>query len=255
MKTLAMLLAAVLLNACASSPEAARTSSARPQADFKEAARINTELGTAYTRNNDLDLALDKFNRAIEQEPDYAPAHAGVAFVYVRRGDSQRAEEHYRRALKINPDDAGTRNNFGVFLCGQNRGKEAENLFLHAAKDSGYAEPEKAYTNAGVCARKVPDLDKAEAYFRKALELRPEFGEALAQMASLCVERRDYLRARAFLQRYEKVGPPTAQILAMGSQVELALGDKKAAADYATRLKTQFPESEENRTPLPRPAS
>lgn len=246
----------LLISACTTTQDTAPGVIPRPQADFKEAARINTELGTAYTRNGDLDLALDKFNRALDQDPDLASAHAGVAFVYVRRGEPQRAEEHYLKALQLDSHDAATRNNFGVFLCGQNRDREADTLFQQAAGEPRYGEPEKAWTNAGVCARRAPDLDKAERYFRKALDIRPEFAEALAQMASLRAERGDYLHARAFLQRYEKVGPPSAPMLTLGAQIETALGDAAAAAEYDRRLKAQFPPgSEENlRTPT-RPAS
>ncbi|MGQ0502252.1 MAG: type IV pilus biogenesis/stability protein PilW [Panacagrimonas sp.] len=245
----------VLMSACTTTQDNAPGVLRRPQPDFKEAARINTELGTAYTRNGDLDLALDKFDRALDQDPELAAAHAGIAFVYVRRGEPQRAEEHYLRALQLDARDAATRNNFAVFLCGQNRGREADRQFQEAANDPRYGEPEKAWTNAGVCARRVPDLDRAEGYFRKALAIRPEFAEALAQMASLSAERGDYLHARAFLQRYEKVAPPSVQMLALGAQIEHALGDTGAAAEYERRLKAQSPSgSEENPRPSTRPA-
>ncbi|MGQ0529138.1 MAG: type IV pilus biogenesis/stability protein PilW [Panacagrimonas sp.] len=247
-----------LIAACSSTPAQPNLSpipDSRPAADLDEAAKINTDLGVAYARNGDFDVALDKLRRALDQNKNYAPAHQAIAFVYQQRRDVENAERHFKRALQLSPADPNTRNNFGVFLCGQNRYAEAEKLFLQAANTPRYAEPENAYTNAGVCARRIPDLNKAEAHFREALRLKPDAPEALRQLASLLYERRDYARARAFLQRYERVGPPTAATLWMGAKIEFALGDETAAAAYARRLKTDFPDSEESVSLSSRPAS
>lgn len=227
----------------------------RAEPDLQEAARLNTDLGMNYARQGDLDVALDKFNRALEQNGSYAPAHSGIALVYSQRRETEKAETHFKRALQLKSDDPFTRNNFGVFLCSQQRYKEADKQFLEAAEIPGYREPERAYTNAGVCARRVPNLERAELFFREALKLRPEFPEALQQMASLLLERKDYLRARAFLQRYEKVGTPSAQTLWLGAKIEFALGDENAASEYARKLKAQFPESEESQSTQSPPAS
>ncbi|WP_420465190.1 type IV pilus biogenesis/stability protein PilW [Panacagrimonas sp.] len=254
-------LSVVLLCALASAGCARVTTSERAPppprapADMEEAARVNTELGVAYAREGQFDVAQEKLERALQQNGNYAPAHSALAIVYQQRRDPIKAEEHFQRALKLNPRDPHTRNNFGVFLCGQKRVDDAEALFLQAAADPDYREPEAAFTNAGVCARRIPDLDRAERHFREALALKPDFAEALAQMASLYYERKDYLRARAFLQRYERVGPPTAATLWIGAKVEFALGDELAASDYAQRLKSAFPESEEHLNIAPRPAS
>lgn len=218
----------------------------RAEANLLEAARINTELGIDFMRKGQYDAALEKLTRALDQNPDYALAHSSVAFVYSQRGEYGRADKSYKRALQLAPDDPATRNNFGVFLCGQNRRQDAEGVFLQAARNPRYAEPEKAWTNAGVCARGKPDLDKAEQFFREALKARAEFPEALAQLAGMSLERKDYLRARAFVQRYERVGPATPETLWIAAKAEFALGDEAAAAAYAARLRREFPESKES---------
>jgi type IV pilus assembly protein PilF len=227
----------------------------RAEADLVEAARINTALGVDYARKGRFDVALDKLNRAIEQNPAHAPAHAALAFVHTQQGEYTKAEKSYTRALQLAPDDPATRNNFGVFLCSQKRYADAETVLLQAARNPRYSERETALTNAGVCARRIPDLDKAEGYFREALKLRPEFPEALAQLVGITLERRDYLRARAFVQRYEKVGPVTPETLWIAASAETALGDAAAAQTYAERLHKQFPESKESQSLSRSPSS
>lgn len=227
----------------------------RAAPDLKEAARINTDLGINYARNGDFDVALDKFGRALEQDPSHGAAHAGIALVYSQRGETEAAEAHFKRALQLQAGDAFTRNNYGVLLCGQKRYKEAERMFQQAATSVGNRTPESAYTNAGVCAQRVPDLDRAEAYLREALKVKPEYPDALQNLATVYFERGDYPRARSLLQRYEKVGPASASSLWLGAKIEFALGDQSAAANYVQRLQTQFPDSEESTRTLSSPAS
>lgn len=226
----------------------------RSEPDLQEAARLNTQLGLDYMRKGRDELALEKLHRALDQDPNTALAHSSLGFLYARRGDAKTAERHYRRALELD-DNPDARNNFGVFLCGQNRIAEADRYFMEAVGDKRYATPEVAWTNAGVCARRVPDLARAERYFREALKVNGSFPDALSQMAWLSYQQKNFLGARAFLQRYQLVGPPTPETLWIGALTETALGDVDAARAYEQRLKREFPESEESgRLPHP-PAS
>jgi len=213
--------------------------------DMAEAARLNTQLGIDYMRKGQTDLALEKFERALEQDPDLGIAHSSIAFLYARKGEKKKAEKHYREAIDLNADDPFTLNNFGIFLCGQGEIDDAEEYFLEAAKSPSNTAPEDAWTNAGVCVRRDNKLDKAEQYLREALQLNPRHPNALAQMAWLTFQRKDFLRTRAFLQRYEAVGPPTAETLWIGAQTERQLGDRVAAIAYERSLKSRFPDSKE----------
>lgn len=240
----ASLLLTGLLSACVTTNDKGQTSASRP--DLREAAKLNTQLGIDYARQNQDDLALEKLQRAVKQDPSLAEAHAALAFVYARRGDVKAADGHYRRAVELNPGDPSTQNNYGVFLCAHKRAADADRFFIAAAQNRQYRTPEAAWTNGGVCARKIPDLPKAQRYFREALRINPRFSDALAQMAWLSYQQRDYLRARAFLQRYQQVGTPTPETLMIGALTERALGDRAAAQAYEQRLRKEFPESEES---------
>src|SRR5690606_36245143 len=145
---------------------------------------------------------LEKLKRAIRQDPQLGSAHAGIAYVYQNLGEPQRAETHYRKALGFSPDDPALKNNFGVFLCSRNRAYEAEPYFAEAVQDSRYRTPAAALTNAGRCLMSLKP-EQAERYLRRALQIDPAYREALEVMARLSYEQGDYLRTRAFLQRYD----------------------------------------------------
>ena len=214
--------------------------------DLKEAARLNTQLGIDYMRKGQFDFALEKLQKALEQDDDLGIAHSAIALVYQRKGETKLAGKHYREALDLNADDSVTLNNFGIFLCAQGEAEDAEEIFVRAAKNKDNAQPADAWANAGVCLRNVPKArDRAEGYLREALRLNPRHASALAELAQISYDKKDYLRARAFLQRYEITSRATAQTLWLAVQNERALGDMVAARGYERRLRTEFPASPE----------
>lgn len=213
-------------------------------ANLQEAARINTQMGVDYYSRGDNDLALEKLKRATEQDPKLVGAHASLALVYVALGNDKLAEKSYRKALSLDSDNGDVENNFGVFLCARNRASEAERYFVAAAQSKKYATPAAAWTNAGVCFRTL-DPERSERYFRAALEINPAFPDALANMAWLMYQKRDYWRARAFLQRYELASKLNAEMLGIGLQIERELGDTAAIQRYERRLRSEFPQSEQ----------
>ena len=230
--TVALLLA---LTACATPAE---------RAEQRSAAQLNTQLGINYARQGQFDLAIEKLQRAVEQDGSYAPAHAGLAVVYQTRGESAEAEKEYRRALALDSSDPTIKNNFGVLLCERGKREEGRRYFLEVAGDKRYATPEQAWVNAGICAKK-DSPEAAEHDFREALRLKPDFRDALAQMAILSFENQDFLRTRAFLQRYDLQKQATAELLGIAARTEMALGDRDGARDFARRVVQEFPESKE----------
>lgn len=212
-----------------------------------DAAQANAALGLNYMQQGNYELALDKLERALRQDPDMAAAHGTIAILYNRMGDQELAEKHYRRAIQLSPGDPELQNNYGVFLCASQRYVEAEKLFLRAAGNGRYRTPEAALTNAGVCARKQLEAEKAEGFFRQALAKNPRFAEALWQMADLGFERGNLLQARAFLERHMDNASATPEALWLGVRMEQSLGHDDVARNYAGRLKTEFPTSVQTR--------
>lgn len=233
-------LALVLLAGCASSAPDSKVSS-------DDAARFNVQLGMNYMRRGNLQEAREKLERAVEQDSSLPSAHAALGILYERVGDTTRAGDHLLRATRLAPDDPNMLNSYGGFLCRQGEREEGIRRFQMAANNAYYQTPEVALTNAAVCARSIPDLDQAEAYLRRALEVNRTYGEALLQMADLSLEMDEALQARAFAQRYEAVAPATPASLELGRNIELAAGDRRAAQAYALRLQREFPDSNEAR--------
>jgi len=214
----------------------------------QDAARIHTELGQRYMANGDLQTALEKLTKALQFDPGYAPAHTVIAVLYERINKLPEAEQHYRKAVALEPGKGAPNNNLGVFLCHTGKIAEASQYFQKAVADPFYQTPDVALTNAGVCQLRANDVARAEASFRDAIARNPNNAEALFQLANTLYLHEDAFRARAFLQRFDALGQPTAASLKLGHDIETRLGNPEGARTYSKRLLSQFPDSEQAHT-------
>jgi type IV pilus assembly protein PilF len=210
-----------------------------------EVAAANLDLGIEYMKQGAYENALKNLEKAREADPGYAPTYNVLGLLYLRLGDSKKAEDNFKRALGLNNNDSSTLNNYGSFLCQENRIDEAEKTFLKSAANPLYETPEIAITNAGLCLYNNNKEAEAENYFRQALELNPQMSQALIKMCEISFNKPNYLSARAYLQRYQQISRHTAKSLWLGIQIEQALGDQDAVSSYVLLLKNTFPDSTE----------
>lgn len=211
------------------------------ETNLAESARTNTSLAIEYARNGNFELAMEKARRALSQNESYAPAHSAIAVLYAQRGEEAEAIKHYRRAISLDSRDLFTRNNFAIFECERGRTDAALELFESVARNKDYNARDGALINAGVCANRAGRTDKAEAYFREALDIKPEHPDALLQLATLSAKKQDWLRVRAFIQRRDRSSQATAESLKLAIRAEQALGDSAAAERLRLQLQRDFP--------------
>jgi type IV pilus assembly protein PilF len=237
-----LLLCSLALLACAS-----QESKESQKDNARKAAETNTALGRQYLERGQYEIALEKLKRAVNFDDSYAPAYTMLGVLYETIGEMDQAGVEYRHAVEADPSGGDVNNNYGVYLCGTGKSAEAVRYFTAAVKDPFYQTPEVAYANAGTCALRGNDLDKAETYLRQSLEYDADLGAALLPMADLSYRKGSFLRARAFLQRYEAVGTLDEESLLLGYLIETKLGDDVSARRYRLELIERYPASEQAR--------
>jgi len=221
------------------------TGSPENKGDQGDAAELNYQLGARYYRKGDYDLARDRLQLALQQDPKNGFAWSTLGLTYEALGNVRLAEDAYDKAVRVAPRNYRIQENYAVFLCRQDRFDDAREYFDKAIEAPTNDYSEQTYTNAGVCMMQKPDNVAAEAYLRAALERRPNYGEALLQMSVLFYETDDNLRARAFLQRYMSTNMATAAVLYHAILIEEKLGDDMARREYMLQLLRDFPDSAE----------
>ena len=239
LKSALTLLTLLLLSAGASPPK----DGLDPTSNTRRAAASNPALGMEYMNRGQYEVALGKLRKATRDDPTFAPAETVLAVLYERIGDMDQAVKHYQKAYQIDPVVGDVNNNYVVYLCQTGKQPQAMMHFQKALDDPFYVSPSVALTNAGSCALQAGDAATADEYLRRAIKIEPDFPDALLTMARLNYLEKNFLKSRAFMQRYEAVASHDAESLLLGYRIEMASNDKKAANRYNLLLESNFPDS------------
>ncbi len=208
-------------------------------------ADVYVKLGVAYMRNGDMATALQKLKKGLEVDDGNAEAHNAIGLVYMQLGEKAPARRHLMRAVSLKPKNPYFHNALGTFLCADGEYEEALRHFDQAIANPLYPTPWVAESNAGMCALRKGELERADGYFRKVLQRDPRQPVALLNMARISLAKGNYLSARAYLQRLSAVAEPTPESLLLGVRAEEKLGNRKRALRYAAQLKKRFPDSDQ----------
>ena len=241
--------AAVLLGACAGAGVAPSGVDVMPESqeetDERRRARIRLELAASYYQQGNYTVALDELRLALQADPNYAAAYGMLGLVYMDIGERQKAEESFQRALRLRPSDPDLNNGYGWFLCQTGREKASIEYFVRAVRSPLYATPAKPLQNAGICSMRIGEMDAAEGYFQRALQVDALNPVALYNLGEIYLKRGDTERARLLAQRLLTAYDPTAQTLWLALRVERQAGNREAVASLGTQLRRRFPASRE----------
>ena len=156
---------------------------------------IDHLMGVCYRESGDLTAAADAFQKAIEQDPLYAPAYGGMGLTLARKEGVDRALPYFERALKLDPAKADVCNNLGYALLKSERLPEAERVLRKClAIDPGFSV---ARNNLAVC---LGLLDKDDQALRLLLQTQPP-AAAFRNLSAIVRKRGDTVKADKLLER------------------------------------------------------
>jgi adenylate cyclase len=207
-----------------------------------------------YTRSG-VEFALKMFSRAIELDPDYVRAHAGISdccsFLYMYAGTH---EEHRRqacaastKAVTLNPDSAQARASRGLALTLTGAYAEAEAEFQAAIRlDANLFEAYYFYARASFAQGNAP---KAIELYQKASQVRPDDYQSPLLVAQIYTDAGLPAEAEASRRRGIKVvearlrlNPDDARALYMGANGLVGLGEYERGLEWATQALAMKPD-------------
>ena len=200
-------------------------------------------------------FALELFERAIEIDPAYARAYAGVAdccaylYMYVGRNpaDLERATVAARRALEIDPDLAEAHASLGTALSFGGRHAEAEAAFQASIRlspdlfEAHYFHARDAFVQG--------KLEQAREQYEAASRARPEDYQSPLLVAQIYADLGQPGAAEAsrrlgvaIAEEHLKLNPDDARALYMGANGLVALGESEKGLEWARRAVAMAPE-------------
>jgi len=207
-----------------------------------------------YNRR-DVEFAVRLFSHAVELDPGYAPAHAGLAdcwsYLFLYAGKSaealQQAGEASLRAVELDPDSAQAQASRGVALSLSGRDEDAERAFERAmALDAKLFEGYYFYARHAF-ARGAPE--KALRLYEQAIAVRKEDFQARLLMAQIYDDLGRKEEGRACRERGIEVAkehlalnPDDARALYMAANGMAAMGRRDEARSNAERALSLQPD-------------
>ncbi len=203
----------------------------------------------------DIEFALQLFSRAVELDPGYALAHAGLAdcwsyiYLYSERKDEVRdqAENASRRAVELAPDSAQSHASRGAALHLAGHDDEAEREFETAIKldpdlfEAWYFYARKCFVSG--------ELERAVSLYEQAMRVRPEDYQSPLLAAQIYDDlgrpeeaRAARRRGVALVEARLEMHPDDARALYMGANGRVALGEREAGLEWARRARELAPE-------------
>jgi len=184
------------------------------------------------------DEAVTCLKKALEVQPDYAPAHYNLGFALYNKGDLEGAIAEYRTALRFQPDLGPAHNSLGAALDvkGDLDGAIAEyRRALRLRPDDAYA-----HNNLGLALYNKGDLEGALAEYRTALRFQPDLAPAHCNLGFALDVKGDLEEAIAEYRTAIRLEPGNA---ALHNNLARALGSKGdldgAIAEYRTAIRLQ----------------
>jgi TolB-like protein/cytochrome c-type biogenesis protein CcmH/NrfG len=206
-------------------------------------------------RRRGYDFARQLFTRAIEIDPGYAQAYAGVADCYsylymyweASEANLQAADEASRKALLLDPGLAEAHVSRGLAISLSKRYDEAELEFQTAIR----LDPrnfEAYYFYARACFQQGK-LDQAAGLFEKATEVKPDDYQAPLLLGMVyngqgrkSEATESYRRGWQRAEKHLELHPDDARALYMGANALSQLNERARSLDWAQRALAIDPE-------------
>ncbi len=209
------------------------------------------QLATGYLEQGDTARAKLHLMNAAEIDSNNSDVYAIWGLVYSREGEVDLSDDNFQRALRIDSGNSKARNNYAAFLFANSRFDDAYEQLERVVQDVEYTGRPQAFENLGLAALRLNRMDEAEAAFTRAVQLNSQQFRSSLELADLNVKKGNVLQARQFyrnylslMQFYRVAHNPRS--LWIGIQLENALGNDGNIQEYGELLETNFSASAEN---------
>lgn len=175
----------------------------------------------APDNNKMAEQAIDQYKEVLQRDPKNVNSVKGIAYLYLQMKQFDKAKEYYRKATELDPNDPEPYYSVAVIDWTQTyqpRMEERAKLGL---------KPEEPLKDKKVCAalkeKNSANIQEGIDNLKKALDLRPDYDDAMAYMNLMYRERADV--------QCDDPAARAADLKAADDWVDRTLAVKKAKAE------------------------
>jgi tetratricopeptide (TPR) repeat protein len=171
----------------------------------------------------DIDVSASDFYRVVDEATDLQD-----------KGDWTGSFDKWQKALELDPNDARANNSVGVSLASAGKPQQAIPYFQKATQM--HAEYSEAYYNLGLALNDTGRVDEAIVAWSSAVRLQPEMAEAQESLGMAYYSERKYSDAAAHLRIAAGLKPDRVFVLNLSAIVLATCPDDSVRNDAAAVL-------------------
>ncbi|MDY6824356.1 MAG: tetratricopeptide repeat protein [Thermodesulfobacteriota bacterium] len=141
----------------------------------KDQAEKTRRLGEAYMAEGKHAAAYKSFLKAKNLNPRDAHTYYDLGMFYYQKENYDMAIDAYHKALDMKPDFAAAINNLGIVYMAQGEWDKAINTLKDITENYVYATPHFPCFLIGQAYYHKKEYQKAVDYFKKAIDLKPDY--------------------------------------------------------------------------------
>jgi type IV pilus assembly protein PilF len=234
----------VLLSACTTTVTSGQSS--KKSVTAPDRAIMHAQLARGYMAKQQYAVAKEELEKGLERDPNSPVANYVMALLMLELEQYDIAEESFRVAVKARPVNASAAHDFGMFLCQTQRQLESLEYFELATSDPLFEQRPLSYMRAGECLARVKD-PRAASYLKRSLKENPSLKPALYYLADIYYADKNFLSARAYIERFFAITKPQPVPLLLAYKIESAMGAADQMEHYKKLLLEEFPGSRQAR--------
>lgn len=180
---------------------------------------VRMRLAAEYVRMGMITEAIEQGEIAVEMAPENIDAHMLLGGLYSGLKMFEPARAQFETVLKLQPDHPEAAIYMGALLAEEKKYDESVKYFEGLTKSNTFKETERAYYYIGRVRAEQGAAYYAEAQksFSKALEIRPEYPEAVLALSMLLRTQGKEKEMETLLRTYqEKFGPEREMVRQLG---------------------------------------
>lgn len=202
------------------------------------------------SKRQTIEYALEMFGHAIEKDPGYALAYAGIAdchsylFTYFggAHGDLERADEASSKALELDPELAEAHAARGLALAHSKQYEDAVQEFERAIELNPNLY-EAYYYFARTCFAQGK-FEEATRHYKEATRVNADEYQASSLLAftykTMGLDKdtvqQAYRRSLRRIERHLEMNPDDVRAIYLGAEAHLKLDDEEQAMDWVKRV-------------------
>lgn len=187
------------------------------------------QQGDERLHAEDYEKALFYYEKLLEFGED-ASVYNNIGCCCMKMGRLSQAEEYFQKAGALEPRNSRIKLNLSMLYSLQNRSSEAEEMLVELEKTDN---DRNVQYYLGVLELRRNNMDKAEAYFNRAVDMGNTM-DANAALSKIAMRKKDYVSAKRYIERI--TDKSSKQYLEHMAQINYALGDKAAALKNTEQL-------------------